>query len=257
MTIHLRQICLVAAELAPVRRQLMDVFSINPCFVDEGVAKFGLENVLLPVGSQFLEVVAPIQDDTAAGRYLARRGGDAGYMVICQVPTPAEQDACRQRAADNGVRVAWESDRGSYRLMQLHPRDMGAAFFEVDWDDRAELTGHWEPAGGSGWTEAVATDVVDAITGVELQGPDPVALAEHWGHVADSSVELRDGVPTVRLANADLRFVEATDGRGPGLGGVVVRATDPDRLLAQAETHECRTADGQISVCGTRFTIAN
>ncbi len=256
MAIYLRQICLVAAELSPVRQQLMDVFSINPCFVDDGVAKFGLENVLLPVGTQFLEVVAPIQDDTAAGRYLARRGGDGGYMVICQVPTPAEQDACRQRAADIGVRVAWEADRGSYRLMQLHPRDMGAAFFEVDWDDQAELTGHWEPAGGSGWTEAVATDVVDAITGVELQGPDPVALAEHWGRVADSPAELRNGMPTVRLANADLTFVEATDGRGPGLGGLVVRATDPDRLLAQAETHHCRTADGQITVCGTRFIIA-
>lgn len=256
MAIHLRQICLVAAELAPVRRRLMDVFSINPCFVDEGVGVFGLENVLLPVGTQFLEVVAPIQADTAAGRYLDRRGGDGGYMVICQVPTPAEQDACRQRAADNGVRVAWEADRGRYRLMQLHPRDMGAAFFEVDWDEHAELAGHWEPAGGSGWTEAVATDVIDAITGVELQGPDPAALAEHWGRVAGSPVEFRDGVPTVRLANADLTFVGATDGRGPGLGGLVVRATDPERLLTQAETHKCRTADGAITVCGTRFTIA-
>ena len=70
MSIQLRQICLVAEQLAPVVDDLTAILGINSCYVDPGVAKFGLENNLMPVGRNFLEVVAPTQDNTAAGRYL-------------------------------------------------------------------------------------------------------------------------------------------------------------------------------------------
>ncbi len=39
----------------------------------------------MPVGKNFLEVVAPIREGTAGGRDLKRRGGDGVYMVITQV----------------------------------------------------------------------------------------------------------------------------------------------------------------------------
>jgi len=132
---------------------------------------------------------------------------------------------------------------------------MGAAFFEVDWDEQADMTGNWMPAGGTGWTDAVSTEVVDAITAVELQGPDPAALAALWGAIAASPVVMDEGTPTVALANATLRFVRDTDGRGPGLTGLGLRATDAGRLAAQAEERGCRGSDGTITVCGTRFWI--
>ena len=254
MAIHLRQICLVARDLAPVQADLEAVFGLKPAFHDDAVGKWGLENVLLPVGTQFLEVVAPTEPGTAAGRYLDRRAGDGGYMVICQVPDRGEQDAARARAAERGVRVAFEADRGDWNIMQLHPRDLEAAFFEIDWDAEADPQGRWMPAGGTGWRDAVATDLVDAITGVELQSGDPARLAGTWAHVAGSPVVMDGGVPTVSLANAALRFVPETDGRGPGLSGLHVRAADADRLHAQAEARNCRGADGAITVCGTRFT---
>ena len=84
MTIRLRQICFVAEKLAPVVEDLTSIFGLEVCFVDEGVGVFGLENSLFPVGSNFFEVVAPTKDNTAAGRFLRRRNGDGGYMVICQ-----------------------------------------------------------------------------------------------------------------------------------------------------------------------------
>ena len=68
MTIRLRQICLVAEQLAPVVDDLKAVFGLEVCFVDPAVQAFGLENSLFPVGNNFLEVVAPIQANTAAGR---------------------------------------------------------------------------------------------------------------------------------------------------------------------------------------------
>jgi hypothetical protein len=46
------------------------------------VGRFGLTNAVFAVGDTFVEVVAPTQPDTTAGRYLKRRGGDGGYMAI-------------------------------------------------------------------------------------------------------------------------------------------------------------------------------
>ena len=61
--IQLRQICLVAAQLEPVIEDLTAILGINVCYVDDGVAAFGLENALMPIGRNFLEVVAPIHGD--------------------------------------------------------------------------------------------------------------------------------------------------------------------------------------------------
>lgn len=257
MTLHLRQICLVAQELAPVVDGLRKVFSIEPCHVDPGVSKFGLENTLLAVGSNFIEVVAPIQEATAAGRFLKRRGGDGGYMVICQVPTRAEQEQVRQRAADNQVRVAYDSDRGDWHIMQLHPADMGASFLEVEWDSQADMTGNWHPAGGTHWKDTVCRDVVSDITAAELQSDDPETLAQRWAAVVGLPLRQDEGALTIQLANAHLRFVQARDGRGEGLGGIDVRVKDRARLLDQAERAGVRVSNDLIVMSGFRFHLVN
>src|SRR5262245_39686601 len=75
MWLRLRQIAVVAERLQPVLDDLQAVLGIEPCYVDPGVATFGLENTLLPVGNQLLEVVAPTRPGTAGGRHLERLGG--------------------------------------------------------------------------------------------------------------------------------------------------------------------------------------
>ena len=66
MSIYLRQICLVAEQLEPVVEQIENLFGVPICHRDPEVATFGLENALFAFGSQFLEVVAPIREGTAA-----------------------------------------------------------------------------------------------------------------------------------------------------------------------------------------------
>ena len=173
MSIRLRQIALVANKLAPVIDDLKAVFGLEVCYIDPGVGVFGLENSLLPVGNNFIEVVAPIKDGTAGGRYLKRRGGDGGYMVICQCDSHAAQLERRERALAMGIRIAWERESDGYHVMQLHPADTGGSFFEIDWDAKGEPEGNWEPAGGSGWRKAKRTEIVSAYSAVELQSPDP------------------------------------------------------------------------------------
>ena len=57
---RLRQIALMAPELAPEVDAFREVLGLEVCFVDPGVGHYGLENALLPLGNQFIELLAPI-----------------------------------------------------------------------------------------------------------------------------------------------------------------------------------------------------
>ena len=57
------------------------------------------------------------------------------------------------------------------------------------------------------------------------------------------------------LANASIRFVEATDGRGEGLGGIDVVVADRKHLLEAAQRRALRVSDDQVNLCGTRFYL--
>lgn len=255
MTIQLRQICLVARDLASTIDNFESIFGLHRCFVDDGVGKWGLVNTLLPIGRNFLEVVVPVQEHTSAGRYLDRRNGDGGYMVICQAGSKANQQAVRQRALDNGIRVAYEADRETWKICQLHPGDMQAAYFEIDWDQHNDFTGNWEPAGGTQWEDKVDQSVTVDYAAVELQSPDPVRLAELWGKVAGLPITDDGDTLHMTLNNVDIRFVEATDGRGSGLGGLDLKVASREKILAAAKAYHADVSDHEVYVCGVRFRL--
>src|SRR6266536_2167515 len=86
--LRLRQMCLATRELEPVVDDIRAILGVEICYRDSGVAKYGLVNALLPIGTSFLEVVAPIEPNTAAGRFLDRSGGHGGYMAIFDCSDP-------------------------------------------------------------------------------------------------------------------------------------------------------------------------
>ncbi len=251
--LRLRQICLVAHELAPAVEALSDVFGLATCFHDPAVGVYGLENALLPVGTNFLEVVAPVREKTAAGRYLERRGGDGGYIVILQCD---DVEARRARMAELDVRIANALNYSDFTGIQLHPRDTGGSMLETDQNDGGPAPdGPWHPAGGH-WQEAVRTNRTVAMTGAELQSPDPNALAARGAEILDRPVATgASGAPEIALDNAALRFVEAADGRGEGLGGVALEVVDRAAILAAAKARGLEAGGDWVMVCGTRFRL--
>jgi hypothetical protein len=72
---RLRQICLVAPHLEPLIGDIAEIMGLSVCYRDGNLGKYGLENALLPVDTILLEVVAPLQPGTAAGRFLDKTGG--------------------------------------------------------------------------------------------------------------------------------------------------------------------------------------
>lgn len=253
--LRLRQVALVAEKLQPVEEQLCEVLGVAVCYRDPGVAVFGLENALFPIGNQFLEVVAPTQSGTAGGRYLERRGGDGGYMVILQAK---DHPPVRERAQQLGIRTAFERDTDDYRIMQLHPRDTGGTFLEID-DQRGpralEEDGPWHPAGPD-WHMGQRLDRVLGISAAEIQADDPEALASHWGKILDLSPSKRNGDQwTLSLENATLRFVPCQDGRPEGLGGMDVRCSDRAAIMASAQQHDAVIGENLIHLCGLRIHL--
>lgn len=255
MWLRMRQLALVANKLAPVVDDLRAVFGLEVGHRDPGVKVFGLENALLPVGSQFIEVVAPIQENTAGGRYLERRRGDGGYMCILQCDEHAPR---KRRAADLKIRKALEDDSAEYSIMQLHPRDTGGTFLEIDYQKGGEsFDGPWMPAGRN-WKPAVRTDVVRAIAAAEIQSPEPAALAERWARILELPLtrDARDHA-AIRLDIGTIRFVKDTDGRGEGLGGIDLVAVDRARALAAAKKRECKIDGDTVMIGGVRFGLVD
>ena len=238
MWVRLRQIALVARELEPVVDELHSQLGLEVAYRDPAVAMFGLHNAVMPAGDQFIEVVAPVRDDTAAGRYLDRRSGDGGYMVILQSSDHARR---RERVQELGIRTAFEHAGDEYRIMQLHPADTGGSFLEIDEQVGGEaLDGPWEPAGRD-WQQARRTHRVRGIVAAELQSPDPARLAARWSDILERPAVSVEGAEVIALDGADLRFVTADDGRGEGLGGI-------DLLLAEGATAPDVAAIGGVRI---------
>ncbi|MCC5871226.1 MAG: VOC family protein [Gammaproteobacteria bacterium] len=254
MWLRLRQIALVAEQLAPVEQALVDVLGVAVCYRDPAVATFGLENALFPVGNQFLEVVAPTREGTAGGRYLERRGGDGGYMVICQTD---DHPPRRRRVAELGVRTVFDRDMSDYSLMQLHPKDTGGSFLEIDaqlGSHGLDIDGPWHPAGPD-WKAGQRLDRVTGIGAAEIQADDPVAVARRWSEIVEIPLTRTgaghpDGDPGLKLDNATLRFVPCTDGRPEGLGGIDVVCVDRDAVLRAADRAQGALPKGTVQVSG-------
>ncbi|MGF1600362.1 MAG: VOC family protein [Acidimicrobiales bacterium] len=257
MWIRLRQIAIVAEDLRRTALDIGTVLGLEACFTDPGVKVFGLKNTLWPIGNQFIEVVTPFQDDTAGGRYLQRRGGDTGYMYICQVDDVAHR---RERAAELGIRIALDLTdvEGGHDGIQLHPADTGGTFLEMDqmlMEGAEAPDGPWYPAGRN-WKPYVRTDLVAGISAAEIQSPEPGPLAERWAAMAEVDLDTdADGNPRMVIDNGTVRFVEDTDGRGEGLGGIDVITTDRDAVLAGARARDCYVSDDEVRIAGLRVHL--
>lgn len=244
---RLRQICLVAPQLAPVIADISAIMGLDVYYRDGNVAKYGLENALLPVDTILLEVVAPFQPGpgTAAGRFIEKTGGRGGYMAIfcCEDP-----DARGAKANAIGVRTANVITHAPYHGVQLHPRDCRAAFIEFNHTDGSDdILGPYPPAGPD-WQKSIRKDTTLALTEVEMQSPEPQALAAHWGRII--GVPAADGV--LKLPNSIFRFVK---GDSEIMSGLTFKVADKAKVLDAAKAKGCAVNGDQFFLCGVTFRL--
>jgi hypothetical protein len=248
--LRLRQICLVAPNLAPVISDISEIMGLNVCYRDGNVAKYGLENALLPVDTILLEVVAPFQPGTAAGRFIEKTGGRGGYMAIFCCDDP---DARGTQAGKLGVRTANIIDHAPYHGVQLHPRDCRAAFIEFNHTAGSDnIVGPYPPAGPD-WQKSIRKEVTQALTAVEMESPEPEVLAAHWGKIIGLPVSTgKSGEPELKLPNASFRF---GNGASDIMSGLTFRVADVGKVRDAAKARGYAVSGDSFELGGVTFRL--
>jgi hypothetical protein len=212
---RLRQVALVAGDLESTCRLIEAGLGLRNPFHDPGVAEFGLANAVYEVGDTFLEVVSPVIEGTTAGRYLQRRGGDAGYMALFQV---ADTPTMRTRVADLGLRAVWQIDLPDISGTHLHPQDVRGAIVSFDTPVIEEA---WRWAGPR-WEKGAPPDLgLLRITRVVVRVVDIDAASARW---------------TALFGDRDVRFEAAERTNDEGISAV-----------------ELAGFEGAVSICGVTF----
>lgn len=173
MRASLRQAVLAAAELDPVASRLREALGLGEPYSDPAVAAFGLRNAVFALSDTFLEVVSPVKENTAAGRWLSRRGGDCGYMVMFEVD---DLDVARRRTAELSVREVLELELDDIAEVHLHPADLGGAIVALS---APRPPGSWR-WGGPGWPQRSRPL---RLTGVTVSVADPASVSDRWSAV--------------------------------------------------------------------------
>lgn len=250
---RLRQVALVAKDLEPVRKAFEDVFGLNVAYRDPGVGVYGLVNVVMPFGGDFIEIVQPIAADASAGRYLARRGGDAGYMLIFQAPDAIRH---RKRLAELGIRNIAELNTRGYTFTHFHPADVNGVLTSIDtegdgvsWNDP---DGSWTPAGPD-WKKARAGAGILGIRGARVQVPDPHAATKRWAELFEAKAA-PDGI-SIAVDGATIAFVPSADPRASGIVGLDLAVKDPKAHLQRARTAGLRVDGDAVTIGGVAMHL--
>ena len=266
MTLRLRQVAMVGDSYEGTEQSLRDLFGLDVAYRDPGhrpareagVSIFGLKNFVMPIGNQFLELVTPLSpgSDSAGGRYIDRRGGPGGYMLLFQVGR-SDYEARVCLIQELGVRLVAGGDisEAGSDAVHIHPKDLSGCLVELRWcenEDRDD--GDWWPVERD-WQEHSNTDLVERINGAEVQTSDPVALAQRWSKVLQEDYYVDHGVPKISTLDGPVRFIEPFDGRPEGLGGIDLKVRDRVALLTHAEALGLPHAEDMIEISGLRFYL--
>ncbi len=209
---------LAARDLDAVAGRLRGALGLGEPFADPGVGLFGLRNAVFALGDTFIEVVSPVRENTAAGRLIARRGGDCGYMVMLQVH---ELTGARRRAAELGLREVFEVALDDISEIHLHPADIRGAIVSLS-QPSPPSAWRW---GGKGWEQRSAPG---ALRGVSIAVRDPDEVAARWREVAGE-------LPSVQFV---------ADASEPGLVEVSVAGAVGGELGGRVES---------VEIAGVRF----
>ena len=241
----IRQIVMVSALRDPIVNNLCELFECEVAFNDPGVGHFGLENAVIPIGTDFLEVVSPKEENTTAGRFLEKRNGDGGYMIIIQVEDFKDAKALVEK---NNIGVVWETDLPEAKAIHLHPKQTGGAILSLDWMNPKES---WKWAGPK-W-ESHSSGPITGIDGVQIQSDNPEAMFQDWLAVLGNPKSSKEKLK-IFLDDTWLEFILDSDGRGPGISAFSLKAKDHDIINKRAVELDL-ISEGIIYIGGLNFHL--
>ena len=244
---RIRQVALAASDLEKTDATLRRLLGCDQSYADPEIIYFGLDNRLYTLGDCFLEVVSPVQPNTAAGRFLDRRGGDCGYMVIVQVENLAQE---QERLADTAIRTVFADDRGNAKAIHLHPKDVPGAIPSLD-EMRPPESWLWA---GDGWEQRAGCYARGILAG-EIRSPDPKATGQCWAEAYGIELMPAGNGWRLEMGETEIRFSHDSTAVEPALMAIDVDAVDLDAICAAADGLGLERDGHVVSVCGMAFNF--
>jgi hypothetical protein len=245
--LYLRQVALAVRDLDDVVERFCTVFNTEVAHVDPTIGQFGVRHAVIRLGTQYVEVLEPVEDTATMSRFIARRG-EGLYMVLLQCDDDRKY---RARADELGIRRVLELNEGDYRCFQMHPSDSRTSvMLEIDQQPGAP-TGPYYPGGNIVLAPGAEQD--GRLTAVSIPTSDPDVLAGRWGELLDHAVDGPAAGLAVQVANAALRFPPGTAAEAV----IDVIVGDPSVVLARAAEVGVAHNGVEVSLGGVRFRVSS
>ena len=244
---RIRQVAIAASDLEKTDEIFRRLLGCDESYADPEIIYFGLDNRLYTLGDCFLEVVSPVKPNTAAGRFLDRRGGDGGYMVIVQVDDLTQEQA---RLADTSIRTVFSDDRGNAKAIHLHPKDVPGAIPSID-----EMTppASWLWA-GDGWEQRAGRHVA-RILAVEIRSLAPHETGLRWAEAYGLELTSSGDDWRIEMGGTEMRFTYDAEGLEPALMAIDFEAIDLPAVCTAADELGLERDDCVVTLCGVDFNF--
>ena len=205
---RLRQLVIATSEIDLLADSICDLFELKRTFSDPELIVFGLQNVLIPLGDTFLELVTPVEENTSAERFLMKRRGDGGYMVIVD---SVDLEKERKRLENAKMDIVWYENRRSDDIhgqsLHLHPKQVGGAILSID---NMNPPSSWLWA-GTEWEKDINKSLVSHLSGVNICSPNPDKLLSNWEKALGRKRSI--GSNSINLSGSSINFVMNNNSR--------------------------------------------
>ncbi|MEM9055726.1 MAG: VOC family protein [Pseudomonadota bacterium] len=240
---RLRQLVFASRDITDIER-LKTVLGLGQEFVDPGVKAFGLTNGVFALGDQFLEVVVPTEEHTAAGRFIDRTKGIGGYMAIFQTD---DLQAVRKRTDQLQIRRVWNVDLPDISASHLHPADIGAAIVSID-EARPAESWRW---GGPDWQKNTRSG---RLTRLDITASDPATLSQAWGQTLGLTPQaLKHDIYLLSLQDGEILFAP---GDRDFLSAYHLTHPEPATVLHRAQAQGLSADPSGFFFAGVRVTVS-
>ncbi|MDC3090483.1 hypothetical protein OA340_01115 [Paracoccaceae bacterium] len=226
---RLRQLVIATSEMDLLADSICDLFELKRTFSDPQLIVFGLENVLIPLGDTFLELVTPVKENTSAERFLKKRGGDGGYMVIVD---SVDLEKERKRLENVEMDIVWHENRKTYGIhgqsLHLHPKQVGGAILSID---NMNPSSSWLWAGPE-WEKDISQSLVSHLCGVNISSPYPNNLLFNWEKALGK--KRSKGRNSIDLDGSNINFVMNTQSQSEHISAFQIHTVNKSYLEKRA-----------------------
>jgi methylmalonyl-CoA/ethylmalonyl-CoA epimerase len=104
-------------------------YNVSPMY-REVIEDQGVEEAMLPVGGSFVQLIAPLSEDSVVGRFLAKNGEGLHHVAYSVVDIESALAHLKSEGASLVDQTPREGGRGT-RIAFVHPKDGNGTLVEL------------------------------------------------------------------------------------------------------------------------------